>query len=337
MLTRSRATHLYLALAGCACALLALVVARAATAKDPTPGAGAAAAAPEGWKAVWSDEFDGKDIDPKKWDFDLGNRLPGGQPGWGNGELQSYTSRPENARVAGGMLRIRAAREAYEGTQFTSARLKTRGRFAKKYGRFEVRAKLPVGKGVWPAIWMLPEENKYGGWAASGEIDIMEARGQEPGKVLGTLHYGSGWPANTHTSKDYTLPDNGTIADFHVYALEWDPGEIRWYVDGKLCQTQNFWWSSSRREGGGEGGEGGKGAAPVDESQLNPWPAPFDQPFHLLLNVAVGGQFLGNPDPDTAFPVEMLVDYVRVYDRAGGDRALNPRGAGKLPYNNPTK
>jgi beta-glucanase (GH16 family) len=233
-----------------------------------------------------------------------------------------------------GMLHVRAVREAYEGTPFTSARIKTRGLFSKKYGRFEIRAKLPVGKGVWPAIWMLPEENKYGGWAASGEIDIVEARGQEPGKVLGTLHYGAPAPRNTHTGKDYVLPGNSTIADFHVYALEWEPGEIRWSVDGKQYQTQNFWWSSGRRAGrrrAQDGGAGNPGAGPVGKVGLNPWPAPFDQPFHLLLNVAVGGNFPGHPDADTAFPVEMVVDYVRVYDRPAGYGAPKPRGEGKLP------
>ena len=308
-------------------ALLLAAILAAAPREDEGRGgrAPADAAVPEGWKATWSDEFDGAAVDPKKWDFDLGNRLPGGQPGWGNDELQFYTDRPDNVYVKDGMLHVRAAREAHEGAPFTSARLKTKGRFAATYGRFEVRAKLPTGRGVWPAIWMLPEGNKYGGWAASGEIDIMEARGQEPGKVLGTLHCGSSWPANLHTGKDYPLPDGGTIADFHVYALEWDPGEIRWYVDGVLCQTQNFWWSSSARNGD-------QGVAPADASKLNPWPAPFDQPFHLLLNVAVGGRFLGNPDPDTAFPVEMVVDYVRAYERAEKPAAPKPRGEGKLPF-----
>ena len=302
-----------------------------ATAADEGPAAPAAekslpaAAAAVGWRRVWSDEFDGTAIDAKKWDFDLGNRLPGGQPGWGNDELQYYTARRENAYSADGMLHIRAAREAFEGQPYTSARLKTRGRFAAKYGRFEIRAKLPTGRGVWPAIWMLPEENRYGGWAASGEIDIMEARGQEPDKVLGTLHYGAGWPANTHTGKDYVFPDGGSFTDFHVYALEWDPGEIRWYVDDELYQTQNFWWSSSAREGG-------NGAAPKAEADLNPWPAPFDQPFHLILNVAVGGRFLGNPVADTPFPAEMVVDYVRAFERAAGDPPTKPRGAGKLPF-----
>lgn len=282
-----------------------------------------------GWKLVWSDEFNAAKVDPAKWAFERGSFLKTGpdswQPGWGNGELEFYTNRPENVFVRDGMLHIRAIRERYKGSQYTSARLKTQGHFSKKYGRFEFRAKLPVGKGVWPAIWFLPEAPKYGGWAASGEIDLMEARGQEPQKVLGTLHYGSQWPANTHTGEDYTLPNHGSTADFHIYALEWDPGEIRWYVDDHLYETQRFWWSCSDTDGP-------KGVEPTNESELNPWPAPFDQPFYIVMNVAVGGQFLGSPDAGTKFPVEMLVDYVRVYDRAGGYGSAKPRGPGKLPF-----
>ena len=177
---------------------------------------------------------------------------------------------------------------------------------------------------------LLPEKNAYGGWAASGEIDVIEARGQEPAKVLGTLHYGGGWPANTHAGKDYVFPAGGTFTDFHVYALEWDPGEIRWYVDDTLYQTQNFWWSTSQRAA-----PGGGGGPPANESGLNPWPAPFDRPFYLILNVAVGGQFLGNPDDATPFPAEMVVDYVRAYSRAAGEPQLKPRGPGKLPFDKP--
>lgn len=276
-------------------------------------------AAPAGWKLVWSDEFDGQQLDRTKWDFDRGGR------GWGNNELEFYTDRPENAFVRDGMLHIQANKEAYKGAQYTSARLKTRNLFAKKYGRFEFRAKLPSGKGLWPALWLMPQQSKYGGWPASGEIDVMEARGQEPNKVLGTLHYGSRPPANTHTGMDYILPDKGTIADFHVYALEWEPGEIRWYVDEQLYQRQNFWWSSSATDGR-------RGAAPANESQLNPWPAPFDHPFYLIVNLAVGGQFLGNPDATTQFPAEMALDYVRVYDKTDGYAAAAPRGPGKLPF-----
>jgi beta-glucanase (GH16 family) len=173
---------------------------------------------------------------------------------------------------------------------------------------------------------MLPQDEKYGGWAASGEIDVMEARGQEPGKVLGTLHFGGGWPVNTHEGKDYVFPRGGTIADFHVYALEWEPGEIRWYVDEKLYQTQSFWWSTSRRTANGSG------ASPRREGELNPWPAPFDQPFYIVMNVAVGGRFLGSPDDTTVFPVGMVVDYVRVYDKADGYTKAKPRGEGKVPF-----
>lgn len=290
------------------------------------------------WKLVWSDEFDGKEIDKTKWDFDLGNGFFNYDAntwisGWGNNELQYYTREPENAFVKDGMLHIRAVKESVNGCGYTSARLKTRKRdgqplFAKKYGRFEFRAKLPTGKGIWPAIWMLPQDEKYGGWAASGEIDVLEARGQEPTKVLGTLHFGSRWPANAHAGKEYGFPQGGSIADFHVYALEWEPGEIRWYVDGQLYSTQSFWWSSSKTDGS-------KGAKPAKESDLNPWPAPFDQPFYILLNVAVGGRFLGNPDKTTRFPAEMLVDYVRVYDWPGGYDKLKPRGKGKMPFNGP--
>lgn len=279
-------------------------------------------AAPAGWKLVWSDEFDGQQLDRTKWGFDQGGR------GWGNNELEFYTDRPENAYVQDGMLHIRAIKESYQGALYTSARLKTRNLFFRKYGRFEFRAKLPTGKGLWPALWMMPQQSKYGGWPASGEIDVMEARGQEPNKVLGTLHYGSRPPANTHTGKDYILPDNGTIADFHVYGLEWEPGEIRWYVDDRLYQRQNFWWSCSNTDAR-------RGAPPANESKLNPWPAPFDQPFYLILNLAVGGNFLGNPDVSTQFPAEMVLDYVRVYDKTNGYGPPPPRGPGKLPFTAP--
>lgn len=287
------------------------------------------------WKLVWSDEFDGKEIDKSKWDFDLGNGFYNYDSnqwiaGWGNGELQYYARDADNSFVKDGMLHIRALKESRDGFGYTSAKLRTRKRdgtslFARKYGKFEIRAKLPTGKGIWPAIWMLPQEEKYGGWAASGEIDILEAKGHEPTKVLGTLHFGAGWPANAEASKTYVLPDKGTIADFHVYALEWEPGAMRWSVDGKVFSTQSFWWSSSKRSAG-------KGMKPAGEKDLNPWPAPFDQPFYLILNVAVGGKFPGNPDKTTPFPAEMIVDYVRVYDKVGGYGEPKPRGEGKLPF-----
>ena len=143
--------------------------------------------------------------------------------------------------------------------------------------------------------------------------------------MLGTLHFGGRWPANAEASKTYILPDKGTIADFHVYAVEWEPGEIRWSVDDRQFAAQSFWWSSSKRDGD-------KGSKPAKEADLYPWPAPFDQPFYLVMNLAVGGGFVGNPDKTTTFPVEMLVDHVRVYDKVGGYGKVKPRGMGKLPF-----
>jgi len=287
------------------------------------------------WKLVWSDEFAGPEIDRTKWDFDIGNGFYNYEAnqwihGWGNNELQYYTNASTNAFIKDGELHIRALKESLHGCGYTSARLKTRAKdgtalFAQKYGKVEIRAKLPTGQGVWPALWMLPLKDAYGAWASSGEIDILEARGQEPHKVLGTLHYGSRWPHNAHTSRELTLPNGGTIADFHVYALEWEPGEIRWAVDGHEYARQSFWWSTSKTDGS-------QGAKPAGETDLNPWPAPFDQPFYLIMNVAVGGQFLGNPDKTTEFPTEMRVDYVRAYEKAGGYGAPKPRSEGPLPF-----
>jgi len=317
---------------------LAIMIAASALALFPDHMNDAAQPTLVQWKQVWSDEFDGKDIDRTKWDFDLGNgffNYDANQwiSGWGNNELQYYTREPENAFVKDGMLHIRAIKESYNGFGYTSARMKTRKRdgsalFNQKYGRFEFRAKLPTGKGIWPALWMLPQNDKYGSWASSGEIDIMEAKGQEPTKVLGTIHFGSRWPMNAHASKEFVFPEKGTIAEFHDYAFEWEPGEMRWYVDGKQYATQSFWWSSSKVDGA-------KGAKPTMEADLNPWPAPFDQPFYLVMNVAVGGKFLGNPDKTTVFPAEMVIDYVRVYEKVGGYGKTRPRGEGKLPFEKP--
>jgi beta-glucanase (GH16 family) len=260
-------------------------------------------------KLLWSDEFDGNALDRSKWNFDLAN---GFHPqdnqniwisGWGNNELEYYTDRPENVYVKDGLLHIRAARESYQGCSFTSARLTTRGLFARAFGRFEFRAKLPIGKGLWPAIWLLPADNAYGPWPASGEIDILEARGDRPTQIFGTIHFGCAAAADT-ASATATLPNNSTIANFHVYALEWKPGEMRWFIDGECYATQRKWWSSSKPAAHG----------PPDADDLNPPHAPFDKPFYLIINLAVGGNFAGNPDADTEFPQEMLIDYVRVYE-----------------------
>lgn len=241
------------------------------------------------WQLVWADEFDqpdGSAVDPTKWSFNTG----GG--GWGNSEWQYYTDRTDNARIEDGALMIIAQREAYKGSRYTSARLVTKNKGDWLYGKFEVRAKLPYGQGIWPAIWMLPTDWEYGGWPLSGEIDIMELVGHEPGTVYGTIHYGN---PHTYTGDHYSLPAGQTFADdYHVFALEWEPGEIRWYVDGIHYQTQKEWFTSSTR---------------------GTYPAPFDKRFHLILNVAVGGVWPGYPDETTVFPQVMYVDYVRVYQK----------------------
>ena len=263
----------------------------------------ALAPTPEGYQLVWQDEFEQPQIDLSRWEFEVNGH------GGGNHELQYYTDRPENAFIQNGNLVIRAAKEHYtglEGTrEFTSARMRTKYRGDWKYGWFEARVKLPCGQGLWPAIWLLPTDWLYGGWAASGEIDIMELLGQEPDRVYGTIHYGGVPPRNTHTGDSIKLTGGPDFCeDFHVFALEWLPAthsgagaksgeaEIRWYVDGKLYEKQSKWFTTAAA-----------------------YPAPFDQRFHLILNVAVGGDWPGSPDDTTSFPQTMQVDYVRVFQK----------------------
>jgi len=240
------------------------------------------------WELVWSDEFDGNSLDQSRWEAIVSGR------GGGNKELQYY--RKENARVADGMLTIEARKEKFAGPDgphdYTSARLRTKGKGDWKYGRIEVRAKLPKGKGIWPAIWMMPTDNRYGNWPNSGEIDIMELLGHEPQRVHGTLHWGDRAKRHLQKGEAFDL-SGGTFADeFHVFGLEWEEGKMSWSVDGKVYQTQKDWHT--------------RDAA---------FPAPFDQRFHLILNVAVGGTWPGNPDEKTQFPAAMVVDWVRVYQK----------------------
>lgn len=248
---------------------------------------------PETWKMVWNDEFEGSTIDTTKW-----NHVRGGG-GYGNNELQYYTDRVENARIENGQLVIEAHQEHVQGNAYTSAKLTTEGKGSWTYGKFEIRAKMPQGKGIWPAIWMMPEDsNLYSGWPASGEIDIMELLGHEPSTIHGTLHYGQ---PHEQSQGSYTLTDGTTFADdYHTFAVEWEPGEFRFYVDGVLYAKQNDWFSKNPQEGG-----------------EYTYPAPFDRDFFMQLNLAVGGNWPGNPDQTTLFPQKMLVDYVRVYEREG--------------------
>ena len=289
----------------------------------------------QGWTLVWRDEFDGQALDRSKWDLDIGNgffdyRSHQWVPGWGNEELQYYTDSAANIQVANSLLTISAVKESLHGCGYSSARIKSRRRdgaplFNKLYGRFEFRAKVPWGKGLWPALWLLPQDDRYGGWAASGEIDVMEIAGEKPREVLNSIHYGSTFPKRMLHTHVHTLPDDGTVADWHVYAVEWEPGEIRFFVDEVHTSTENFWWSCSQTADG-------QGLEARRATDLNPWPAPFDQPFYLVMNVAVGGNFPGVPNADTRFPAELVVDYVRVYDKLGGYGPAKPRGKGRLPW-----
>ena len=239
---------------------------------------------------VWADEFEAEQLDPKKWFFESGDGSRYDNPGWGNNELQYYL--PGNASVANGLLTIAVRAEETNGFNYTSARIHTRDRFAFRYGRIEARIRLPGGQGLWPAFWLLPQEKIYGDWAASGEIDIIEAvnlGGTGGNTVFGTIHYGGSVPGNVSSEETYPVPSSAT-AEFHTYAIEWDAAEIRWYVDSELFAMRNTWYSTE-----------------------GDFPAPFDQHFYILLNVAVGGNFPGEPDSSTIFPAAMEVDWVRVY------------------------
>jgi beta-glucanase (GH16 family) len=244
------------------------------------------------WVLTWSDEFDAPDgstPDPKKWTVETGGS------GWGNNELEYYTARPTNSRVEKGTLVIEALQEKFTGPdgatrEYTSARLKTEKLFTQKYGKFEARIRIPKGQGMWPAFWMLGDDISAAGWPACGEIDIMENIGREPARVHGTIH-GPGYSGAHPLGAPYDFPSGNVADDFHVFAVEWEPKEIRFYVDGKLYETRT----------------------PADLPAGTRWV--FDHPFFLILNVAVGGGWPGSPDASTKFPEQMLVDYVRVYSR----------------------
>lgn len=241
------------------------------------------------WNLVWSDEFDGPagtPPDPSVWSAEVGG------DGWGNDQLEFNTDRTENAALDGeGNLAIVARQESFSTNQYTSARLSTAGNVTAQYGRIEARIKLPVGPGIWPAFWMLGESFDAIGWPSCGEIDIMEYRGQEPAIVHGTIH-GPGYSAGQGITGDVAVAGGGLHQDFRVYAVEWEPGEIRWYVDDLHFHT----------------------ARAEDLPGAAPWV--YDQPFFIILNIAVGGTFVGPVSAETTFPQTMLVDYVRIYEEA---------------------
>lgn len=235
---------------------------------------------------VWSDEFDGTEgsqPSSQSWTMEIGT----GTDGWGNQELQYYTDRPKNVALDGnGHLVIQAHQESFGGMPFTSARLKTQGKITKRYGRIEARIQNPYGPGIWPAFWMLGQNIEEVGWPQSGEIDIMEMRGQLPQVIHGSLH-GPGYSGSNPVTQSYSLTNARFDADFFVYAVEWHPERIDFFVNDYLYQR----------------------ITPDDVS--GEWV--FDQPFFLLLNVAVGGNYVGFPTQETTFPQRMMVDYVRIY------------------------
>lgn len=255
-------------------------------------------------ECIWRDEFDGNELDLNVWEIQHGTGAKLGLKGWGNNEAQFYHA--DNVTVRDGLLRIEARQEVrdcpVEGRRaYTSGRIRSTGAtgFSTQYGRIEARIKLPAGNGLWPAFWMLPTHSPYGGWPMSGEIDIMEAKGRTPARSSGALHYGSRWPHHTYSHFDHAFPPGADITDFNRYAVEWEADEIRWYVNDTLIGTERKWWS--RRP---------------DAAENYPHLAPFDQPFHIVLNLAVGGSF--DPQGSKAmhagdFPAVMLVAYVRVY------------------------
>jgi beta-glucanase (GH16 family) len=238
---------------------------------------------------IMSDEFntDGA-LNSAMWNFDIGNGAAQGIPGWGNNELQYYTNRPENVVIEDGMLKITARQESFEGSGYTSAKIQTKDKFEKKYGRFEARIQLPWSQGLWPAFWMLGANSDEVTWPACGEIDIMENRGQEPTLINGTLH-GPGYSAGESITKSFELEGDRFDTGFHIFGIEWGQGYINFYVDDVLYNQ----------------------LTPADVT--GEWVFD-DQPFYLIMNVAVGGNYSGPPNENSVFPQTMLVDYVRIYE-----------------------
>lgn len=267
------------------------LVAAAAGACQTKPAGGSPDPA---WTLVWSDEFDGGSgvpADGTRWSAVVGG------DGWGNREREYYTDRLTNVQQRDGNLVIHAIEESSSGytcwygpCQYTSARLQTKARFDQRYGRFEARIKIPSGRGLWSAFWLLGNDIDATGWPSCGEIDVMENIGSEPGTVHATLH-GPGYSGANGLTAAEVLAGGRFADDFHVFAVEWEANAIRSYVDDTLYETRT----------------------PGDLSSGNPWV--FDHPFFVLLNLAVGGDLPGDPDQTTVFPQAMLVDYVRVYRR----------------------
>lgn len=240
-----------------------------------------------GLTLAWSDEFNGTSLATDTWGYESGDGCPG-LCGWGNNELEYYTAPPNNIFFQDGKMVIEARAETFGGKNYTSARIKTQGKKLFKFGRIDIRAILPKGKGIWPAFWLLPQDNVFGAWPTSGEIDMMENVGSEPSKVLGTLHFGPG-PNSTYISRNYFLNGGATFNDqFHLFSLEWKQDQIKWYVDNVLYST-------------------------INKADLGANVYPFNEKFFFIINLAVGGNLPGSPDASTTFPQWLIVDYIRVF------------------------
>jgi beta-glucanase (GH16 family) len=235
------------------------------------------------WKLVWTEDFKGTKLDTTRWNYEVNDQ------GGGNNELQYYTARDTNVYVKGGLLHIRGLKEDYLTRHYTSARITTRHKADFTFGKMEIRAKIPTGRGMWPAIWMMPTDDKYGGWPLSGEIDIMETKGQHPDTLYGTMHFGQKPPNNKYKGTVTTHEAPGGYGDgFHVYGIEWKKDTIAWFVDGRQFFETN-------------------------SSMVTTAAYPFNERFHFILNLAIGGEFVGNPD-DSILPKEFLVDYIKVWE-----------------------
>ena len=262
---------------------------------------------------LFSDEFNGSNLDLTKWSYETGNGCPG-LCGWGNNEQEYYTSLSQNVNVTGGNLNL-TARQNYNynnsGTNYTSGKINTKGKFDRLYGRFEASMKMPLGTGMWPAFWLLSTNEAYGSWPTSGEIDIAEYRGDITNRVGSTLHYGNGYPQNLNDGTSATFPASNFSSGFHSYAVEWEPGVMRFYVDNSLFKTERQTPNS------------------LNPASNNAVVWPWDKQFYIILNLAIGGWYTGNPtaaqiNAGTTFPQSLQVDYVRVYD-------MNPN-ATQVPY-----
>ncbi len=239
-----------------------------------------------GYNLKWADEFNGSLLNEKNWSFQNGDGCPE-LCGWGNNELQFY--RAENCSFKNGKMIIDAKKEDFKNKNYTSSKITSKGKQIFKYGRIDCRAKLPRGQGLWPAFWMLPEKSVYGGWPKSGEIDIMEMIGKEPSKNYGTVHFGPG-PGSTQLGQSISLSSGIFYDEFHVFSLEWSENEIKWLLDGKLYST------FSKKDFG-----------------VNNYP--FNEEFYFIINLAVGGNWPGNPDTNTFQNQQLLVDYIRVFEK----------------------